>query len=254
MALYEDTSNNRMLVAITRLDFDTRMWVGWNNLSGEVAIFPRLLPGGTYVIPKVGEQWLIQKLGQTWYLDDKTDFQDPRVLLPPEEGLTAIGGSGPTYIVGERVELPSELYIGGVKYAPGGTGGNTAPAPVQLWDQEMVLNAGALASGYNDLAGGIIVNAPDGVAIDSILFRLGGDPAATVGGSGGISITFWRGTTTNPEVTQIGGIAGMSAHDSILTLTTPFKAVHNSVLRAKIALGSATVAVSCHVQWRGRRL
>lgn len=247
------TRNDPVAVAIKSVNLEAQTAVGYAPSGGDINISFGLMPGGIYNVPAIGEQWIVQRTGRsTWQLMTLMPYQDERLNLEPEEGMTAIGRSGRTVVKGSSLEVPGDLYIGGVKYTPA-SGGGTAPAGSNLWDSEMVLNAGALASGYNDMAGGIQVNNPNGVLIDSIVFRLGGDPAATVGGTGGITVQFYRGSATAAELTLIGSVGSMSAHDFVFTLTTPYLALHNSILRAKITLGTATVAVPCHVQWRGRR-
>ena len=58
------------------------------------------------MLPAVGEQWLVRKINQTWYLDSRLAFQDPKMNLRDKEGTTAVGSSGPTYVVG------SQIYVG----------------------------------------------------------------------------------------------------------------------------------------------
>lgn len=123
-----------------------------------------------------------------------------------------------------------------------------------VWDSEMMLNSGALVSGYNDMLGGVMVNNPynaAGIWLDSIAFRIA-DPAGVVGGSGGITIQYYLGSATNAEITLLTTVTALTQHDIISVLATPVQCSHNSVLRAKITLGSAVVSGPCHVQFRGR--
>ena len=69
-------------------------------------ILPNLLPAGVWVVPAVGEQWQVRRVGDSWFLDARVAFQDPRMNLREKEGTTGIGSSGPTYIVG------SGVYVG----------------------------------------------------------------------------------------------------------------------------------------------
>lgn len=55
------------------------------------------------MLPAAGEQWLIRKIGNSWYLDSRVAFQDPKMNLREEEGTTGLGSSGPTYIIGSKV-------------------------------------------------------------------------------------------------------------------------------------------------------
>ena len=251
------TSNAPVAVAIKSVNLEGQTAVGFAPSVGDVNISFKLMPGGIYSVPAIGEQWIVQRTGRSsWQLVTMMPYQDERLNMEPSEGMTAIGRSGPTVIQGSSLRVPGELYVGGIKFVPGSGGGGSGdtPPPV-LWDSEMVLNAGALASGYNDMAGGILVNSPpSGVMLDAVVFRLGGDPAANIGGTGGVTVQYFRGTTTSAEVTLLGSVTGITAHSAVLTLPAPILCAHNSVLRAKVTLGSSVISVACHVQWRGRRV
>lgn len=124
----------------------------------------------------------------------------------------------------------------------------------EIYTDEMILNAGALASGYNDMLGGVQINNPynvNGVWLDSIAYRIA-DPAGVVGGSGGVTIQYYLGSPTSAELTLLATMSAVTAHDTIAVLGTPIQCAHNSVLRAKVTLGSATINGPVHVQWRGR--
>jgi len=112
MAMIESTSNTKMIAAISGVDLVNRKCSAVNALAGEVAVHLNVLPSGNFVIPSLGEQWIIERTSDSWFLCDRLDFQDARVNLPWEEGLTALGGVGPTYLVGSRVILPSAAYFG----------------------------------------------------------------------------------------------------------------------------------------------
>lgn len=106
---------NRCLAAITAINLDTNTYAGYSKQVGQIEIRSAIQPGGHLTIPAVGEQWMLQKVSGVWYLQDKTDWLDARVsAIPNEEGLDVFGTmNGPTYLTGSRVELPSEVVLGG---------------------------------------------------------------------------------------------------------------------------------------------
>lgn len=93
-------------VSVTYVDVDTPQIKVFSRVMGSFPVLPSLLPGGLWVLPAVGEQWLVRKINQTWYLDSRLAFQDPKMNLRDKEGTTAVGSSGPTYVVG------SQIYVG----------------------------------------------------------------------------------------------------------------------------------------------
>lgn len=97
---------DRAIVSITYVDLDTPRYRGFNRDMGSFPILPNLLPAGVWVVPAVGEQWQVRRVGDSWFLDARVAFQDPRMNLREKEGTTGIGSSGPTYIVG------SGVYVG----------------------------------------------------------------------------------------------------------------------------------------------
>lgn len=101
-----------MVVVIRTVDFRKRVYTGWNQLTGSVPVHSQVLPGGVYSIPAVGEQWVVRRMGLSWFLESKTNFLDPKTALPPAEGLTALGSTGPTYLVGSEIRLPSSIFLG----------------------------------------------------------------------------------------------------------------------------------------------
>ena len=122
------------------------------------------------------------------------------------------------------------------------------------WASEVIINSAALASGYNDNPGGVLVDYD--ITLTHVVFRIA-DPAGLVGGTGNLTIQFYLGTATVAETTLVHTMtvaAGAGSNNTIATLGTPTSCAINSVLRAKITLGTATVSGPCHVQFRGRYL
>lgn len=101
-----------MVVVIRNVDFTRRVYTGWSKMTGSIPVYPNVLPGGVYAVPAVGEQWVVVRNGISWFLDSKTDFQDPKTAIPPVEGLTALGSTGPTHLVGSEIRLPSSIFLG----------------------------------------------------------------------------------------------------------------------------------------------
>lgn len=104
--------NQRMVVIIRGVDLSAGVYSGWNRVSGTVPVFTRNLPGNILSVPAIGEQWVVARVGSQWVLEDKTDFQDSKTSIPKAEGMTVVGGTGPTYLVGSDVELPPSVYLG----------------------------------------------------------------------------------------------------------------------------------------------
>lgn len=106
-----DINDARSLVAITSVDLKNMVFEGKAMIDRPKQLTMTILPGSTWVIPSVGEQWLIQRNGKTWHLLSKINFQDPRALLPQSEGMYAYGGLGKTHIVGESVSIHAPLFV-----------------------------------------------------------------------------------------------------------------------------------------------
>ena len=118
------------------------------------------------------------------------------------------------------------------------------------WASEMVINSAALANGYNDMPGGVLVDYD--ISLTHIAFRLSA-PAGTIGGTGNLTVEIFLGSQTAAETTLVSTITVAAGQNNILTtLGSPVACSINSVLRAKITLGTTTVSVPCHVQFRGR--
>ena len=154
-----------------------------------------------------------------------------------------------------QLQITSGLY-NGATLASDGAGNVIAISRNQggVWNMETVLNSGTLFAGYNDLLGGVQVNNPyntAGILLDSLSVRLA-DPAATVG-AGDLTIQIYLGTPTAAETTLIAtSVIPANGHDIITVLATAVQCAHNSVLRAKVVAGTASVAGPVHVQYRGR--
>lgn len=125
------------------------------------------------------------------------------------------------------------------------------------WESEIYLNSIAVPAsyvGYQDNDGGVIVGAANGIVLEQIAWRLSA-PSAVIGGSGNLQIQWYLGSPTAQETTliQTTQIAA-GQHDVVVTLSSPQTCTVNSVLRAKITSGTATLPSKSSVQWRGRFL
>jgi hypothetical protein len=106
-----DINDARSMVAITHVDLTNMVFRGEAVIDRPKQLNMTILPGSTWVVPSVGEQWLIQRNGMEWHLLSKVNFQDPRALLPQTEGMYAYGGRGPTHIVGESIHLHAPVFM-----------------------------------------------------------------------------------------------------------------------------------------------
>lgn len=120
----------------------------------------------------------------------------------------------------------------------------------QRYASEVIINSSALVDGYNDNLGGVLLDYD--ITLDFMSFRLS-DPAAVIGGSGNLQIQWYAGSPTAAETTLIATTQIAAGQNNIIVApATPINYTINTVFRAKITLGSTTVAVPCHIQWRGR--
>ena len=118
------------------------------------------------------------------------------------------------------------------------------------WSSEVIINSGALADGYNDNIGGVLVDSD--IMLYQASFRIA-DPLGKVGGTGPLKIQWYAGSVTELETELITTTEiAVDQHDVIVTFATPMPYTINTVLRAKITRGNAVVTGPCHIQWRGR--
>ena len=91
----EDTQQ----IIIQSVDTETLKATGVNRFGNTIYVDLRIMVAGILCVPKVGENWIVQKvLGQN-ALFAKLPFQDQRLLLELKEGDTVIGrGENPTVI------------------------------------------------------------------------------------------------------------------------------------------------------------
>ena len=132
---------------------------------------------------------------------------------------------------------------------------DTAIANAQVgWASEIIVNSQPLASGYNDVEGGVLVEPGprgNGILLDAIAVRIG-DPAATLSG-GDLQIQIQLGTPTTAQTTLVSTVTLTNGgHDLVAVLGTPVACLANAVLRANVVLGSAVLAKSLYIQYRGR--
>lgn len=122
------------------------------------------------------------------------------------------------------------------------------------WVPEVVVNSAAMVAGYNDLEGGVLVEpgpSGNGVLLDAVAIRIG-DAATNLTG-GDLQVQIQLGSPTVNQTTLITTITLTNGtHDLVATLGSPVACVANTVLRANIVLGSATLAKSLYIQYRGR--
>lgn len=97
-----------LVASVLHVDLDTPLIRAFHPSTGTFHISPTLLPGGVWVLPAVGEQWLVRRIGEFWYLDSRVAFQDPKMNLRDEEGTTGVGSSGPTYVIGSKVYVGAD--------------------------------------------------------------------------------------------------------------------------------------------------
>ena len=136
-------------------------------------------------------------------------------------------------------------------------GSGNATWQVIPWESEIYLNSTPIVAsytGYSDNDGGVIVGAARGILLEQVVWRLSA-PAAVIGGSGNFQIQWYLGSPTTQETTliQTTQIAA-GQHDVTVTFTSAQTCTVNTVLRAKITSGTATLPSKSSVQWRGSLL
>lgn len=110
MAQFDNNGVDIAIVAVTYVDVDTPQVKVSNPAIGRFPVQVTLMPGGVWQLPAVGEQWLVRKIGHSWYLDSRVAFQDPRMNFRDEQGTTGVGSSGPTYIIGKKVYVGNDHH------------------------------------------------------------------------------------------------------------------------------------------------
>ena len=108
MAEFGNNGVDELIVSVTYVDVDIPQIKVFSRTAGSFPVLPHLLPGGIWTLPAVGEQWMVRRIDHSWYLVARLAFQDPKMNLRDEPGTTAIGSSGPTYVVGSRVLVGNE--------------------------------------------------------------------------------------------------------------------------------------------------
>lgn len=106
--MFDNDGIDEVIAAVTYVDIDTPTIKMFNRNMGTFPVLPNLMPGGVWVLPAVGEQWLVRKIDHSWFLTSRIAFQDPKMNLREEQGTTGVGSSGPTYIVGSRILVGNE--------------------------------------------------------------------------------------------------------------------------------------------------
>jgi len=127
-------------------------------------------------------------------------------------------------------------------------------APTIGWASEIVVNSQVLTSGYNDMDGGVLIEPGpngNGVLLDAIAVRIG-DAATNLAG-GDLQIQIQLGSPTTNQTTLVTTITLTNgSHDLVAVLGSAVACAANTVLRANIVLGTATLAKSLYIQYRGR--
>lgn len=103
---YGNDGVDMAVVSVTYVDVDTPLVKVFSRSIGSFPVQTTLMPSGVWVLPAVGEQWLVRRMDHTWYLDSRVAYQDPKMNLREVEGTTGFGSSGPTYVIG------SDIYVG----------------------------------------------------------------------------------------------------------------------------------------------
>lgn len=111
-----DPPLSQQLVQIATVDPVGNSATGYTRQKTAVYINLRYPVGSVHVVPCVGEQWVVTKVGINWALDRKLPKNTNiplNVADNPVQGLTQIGssgvGSGPTLIDGSQATVLSNL-------------------------------------------------------------------------------------------------------------------------------------------------
>ena len=106
------------LVAIVGVDVPNHTATGLTRQRSRLQIDTRYLVGAMHVVPAVGEQWYVKRMGMTWALDRKLPYNTEvlgNVVQNPVEGMTQIGssgaGSGPLELLGSQVNVGAPLRV-----------------------------------------------------------------------------------------------------------------------------------------------
>lgn len=183
------------------------------------------------------------------------NFDGTANITPGVTGTLPIanGGTGNTTgLAATATKLATPRNINGVAFD--GSADITLPAASIGWVPEIVVNSAALAAGYNDVEGGVLVEPGpngNGVLLDAIAVRIG-DAATNLSG-GDLQIQIQLGSPTSNQDTLVTTITLTNGtHDLVAVLGSPVACIANTVLRANIVIGSATLTKSLYIQYRGR--
>lgn len=114
-----NTPMSQQLAAITSVDPIGLTAVGFTRQQDRVSIDLRYPVGAVHVVPCVGEQWVLRKVGMNWALDRKlpknTNIQ-LNIADNPVQGMVQIGssgvGSGPLILDGSIINVNANITFG----------------------------------------------------------------------------------------------------------------------------------------------
>lgn len=100
-------------VAITSVNTQTRKAMVLTRVKTDIEVDCSYSTGETLVTPAVGEQWYIERFDNVWRLYGKIPFNDPTLLIEPEEGQVSVGsGTGPLELNGSEIRVNNTLRLG----------------------------------------------------------------------------------------------------------------------------------------------
>lgn len=154
------------LVAIVGVDVSANTARGQTKQRAELIIDTRYLVGSVHVVPAVGEQWFIKRLGANWVLERKLPFNTDHLATVadnPVEGQMQIGSSGgvsagPLHLLGSQINANAPLRLHSAATTDLPDAGSFDPGSA-MWDSaqnKMVISDGL---DWRDTAGTIVLAA-----------------------------------------------------------------------------------------------
>lgn len=101
------TGQTNIIVKIDQVDLDHRIAHAFDKTGAPIQVSWRQSAGGVTRIPNQGEKWTAQKVGFTWYLEDKLDSLDEHsyVQSSMQPGDTRLSADGTIHIKADAAHI-----------------------------------------------------------------------------------------------------------------------------------------------------
>lgn len=112
MAESWSTDPRREVVSVISCDLERRQAMVVSRTRNTFPVDFRYSVGEVDVVPRVGEQWYVERVSLFWRLVSRVPFQYPALAIRPVEGQVRLGsGLGPVELVGTEVNCHGPLQL-----------------------------------------------------------------------------------------------------------------------------------------------